>query len=92
MKAILTRISLSTALREFGALQGLPYYESRILQDVLAARSATMPYLSESTVRDAMDKYELNEPQARAVLGSLVVEGFALIQGCALFNRFFAAR
>ncbi|ORX36373.1 SEN1 N terminal-domain-containing protein [Kockovaella imperatae] len=74
-------MSLSTALREFGALQGLPYYGDPLLLDILQARSATMPYLSERDIADAQKTYNLNEPQARAVLGALDVNGLALIQG-----------
>lgn len=80
----LLTIRLSTALREFAALRGLPYYEPEILRDILAGRSAQLPRLSESDIRKAMTAYEVNEPQAKAILGSTSVDGFALIQGCAL--------
>lgn len=72
---------LSTALREYAALRGLPYYEPAILSDVLAARSAIMPALRQPDVEDAMNTFQLNEPQAKAVLGAMKVKGFALIQG-----------
>ncbi|KAK4689196.1 senataxin, partial [Tremellales sp. Uapishka_1] len=74
-------ISLGTAFREFGALKGLPYYETEILKDVLDGKSATPPCLSEDEVRQAMGSYDLNEPQAKAVLGAMSVDGFSLIQG-----------
>lgn len=31
-----------------------------------------------------MKAYQVNEPQAKAILGSLKTQGFSLIQGCAL--------
>lgn len=72
---------LSTALREFSALKGLPYYDDFLLRDILSAKSAAMPFMSESDVRSAMKNYNVNEPQAKAILGALSVKGFALIQG-----------
>ncbi|CAK9786073.1 hypothetical protein CC85DRAFT_326715 [Cutaneotrichosporon oleaginosum] len=75
------RTTLGTALREFGALRGLPYYEPGILRDILAARSAATPTVSEADVKDAMQKFQVNEPQAKAILGAFAVQGFALIQG-----------
>ncbi|WVR04068.1 hypothetical protein IAU60_001067 [Kwoniella sp. DSM 27419] len=74
-------LSLSTALREFGALRGLPYYEPSLLQDILGGRSAMMPKLALDDIEEAMNTFDVNEPQARAILGSLHVKGFALIQG-----------
>ena len=72
---------LSTALREYGALQGLPYYDQVLLMNILGARSARIPSLDEDDVKDAIKAFECNEPQARAILGAMSVEGFALIQG-----------
>lgn len=73
--------ALGTAQREFGALAGFPYYERQLLQDVLSARAATMPKHSTSQIEHAMKSYDVNEPQAKAILGALEVKGFALIQG-----------
>lgn len=72
---------LSTALREYGALQGLPYYDQALLMNILGARSARIPSLDEDDVDDAMKAFGCNPPQARAILGAMSVEGFALIQG-----------
>ena len=72
---------LSTAQREFGALQGLPYYEPALLQNLLSARSARIPRLSEDDVEDIQQAFDTNEPQAKAILGAMSVDGFALIQG-----------
>jgi senataxin len=40
-----------------------------------------MPILSSREVEDAMDSFDTNEPQAKAILGAMSVDGFALIQG-----------
>ncbi len=72
---------LSTAFREFAALRGLPFYEHEMLADILAARSAVMPRISEQAVDNAKKAFDVNEPQARAILGAMDVRGFALIQG-----------
>ncbi|WVW79753.1 hypothetical protein I302_101723 [Kwoniella bestiolae CBS 10118] len=74
-------LSLSTAVREFAALKGLPYYDASLLQDALAGRSAPMPKLALDDIEDAMKSYDVNEPQAKAILGASHVKGFALIQG-----------
>ncbi|ORY29551.1 SEN1 N terminal-domain-containing protein [Naematelia encephala] len=74
-------LPLSTALREFGALRGLPYYEGPLLHNILAARSARMPHLTPYEITEAQRAYSVNEPQATAILGAMSVEGFALIQG-----------
>jgi hypothetical protein len=73
---------LSTAIREFGALKGLPYYEPDLLADILSGRAARIPRLTSSAIDDAMDAYNVNEPQAKAILGAMESKGFALIQGC----------
>ena len=73
---------LSTALREYGALQGLPWYDPILLSNILGARSAKMPRLDEEDIRDAQRSFDTNEPQARAILGAMSIEGLALIQGC----------
>lgn len=78
---LLTVLSLSTALREFAALRGLPYYEQDMLADILSARSAVMPRLSDPAIDEAKRAYDANEPQARAILGAMAMKGFALIQG-----------
>lgn len=74
-------MSLSTALREYGAIEGLPYYETPMLQNILSARSATIPRLTQYEIGEAKKSFDLNEPQAKAVLGAMDIEGFALIQG-----------
>ncbi|KAH7909030.1 SEN1 N terminal-domain-containing protein [Hygrophoropsis aurantiaca] len=71
--------SLSTLYREYGALKGLPFFD--LSQTILQPSIAALPTLDSREVRQTMTTYSVNEPQAKAILGSLRVEGFALIQG-----------
>ncbi len=92
--------SLTTLHREFAALMAAPYFD--LFSDVIKARVAPKPTLSGEEVRKAMQGYQVNEPQARAILGSLATEGFSLIQGppgtgktktiCALIGAFVSNR
>jgi senataxin len=68
-------------VREYGSLKGLPYYGQGLLADVLAGRSAVLPKLLDREIAEAIKSYDVNEPQARAILGAMDVNGFALIQG-----------
>ena len=40
-----------------------------------------MPRLSDVAVEEAKRAYDVNEPQAKAILGAMQAHGFALIQG-----------
>lgn len=92
--------SLTTLHREFAALMAAPYFD--LFSDVIKARVAPKITLSNEEVRKAMHGYQVNEPQARAILGSLATEGFSLIQGppgtgktktiCALIGAFVSSR
>ncbi|TKY85896.1 hypothetical protein EX895_005437 [Sporisorium graminicola] len=92
--------SLTTLHREFAALMAAPYYD--LFSDVIRGRVAPKVTLSSDEVRKAMHGYQVNEPQARAILGSLATEGFSLIQGppgtgktktiCALIGAFVSNR
>lgn len=68
--------------REWASLKGMPYYDS-ILPAVLRAQSHPIVDVSRHDVKDAMDAYAVNEPQARAILGAMNpnATGFVLIQG-----------
>ncbi|SPO25746.1 related to SEN1 protein [Ustilago trichophora] len=92
--------SLTTLHREFAALMAAPYFD--LFSDVIRARVAPKVTLTTDEVRKAMQGYQVNEPQARAILGSLATEGFSLIQGppgtgktktiCALIGAFVSNR
>ncbi|EGN98396.1 hypothetical protein SERLA73DRAFT_109860 [Serpula lacrymans var. lacrymans S7.3] len=71
--------SLSTVHREYGALVALPYYD--LFEKIMKPQISPMPNLDNSTIKQAMAAYSVNEPQAKAILGSLQAQGFVLIQG-----------
>ncbi|KAF8443044.1 SEN1 N terminal-domain-containing protein [Boletus edulis BED1] len=71
--------SLATLHREYGALVALPFYDA--FQSIMQPRISAMPHLDNHDIDQAMSTYRVNEPQARAILGSLRAEGFKLIQG-----------
>ncbi|KAJ3747263.1 AAA domain-containing protein [Lentinula detonsa] len=71
--------SLSTLHREYAALVAAQYYDfaDRILRPYLA-----LPVkVDTQDIKQMMDKYKVNEPQARAIVGALKSDGFVLIQG-----------
>lgn len=78
-------------MREFAALSGLPFYEPDLLGNILKGRSAALPRLQDTAVIQAMGVYEVNEPQARAILGAISIEGFALIQGCVTHSMLYTS-
>ncbi|EST05413.1 Helicase Sen1, N-terminal [Kalmanozyma brasiliensis GHG001] len=92
--------SLTTLHREFAALMAAPHYD--LFSDVIRARVAPKVTLAADEVKKTMQGYQVNEPQARAILGSLATEGFSLIQGppgtgktktiCALIGAFVSNR
>lgn len=92
--------TLTTLNREFAALSTAEYYD--LIPDVLAARAAKKVVLPADEVKKAMSAYQVNEPQASAILGSLRTQGFAMIQGppgtgktktiCGLVGAFISTR
>ncbi|KAJ1034376.1 hypothetical protein NDA18_001237 [Ustilago nuda] len=88
--------SLTTLDREYGALMVAPHLD--LFSDIIKGRVAPKATLAAEELRKAMQEYQVNEPQARAILGSLATEGFSLIQGppgtgktktiCALIGAF----
>lgn len=57
----------------------LPYID--LSQAILNAKVAKVSIPEQSEVRRTMHAYNVNEPQATAILNSLSGNGFALIQG-----------
>lgn len=78
-------LSLSTVQREFGALVGLAYYD--LFPSVMDPPRRPICSVSPKDVSETMETYGVNEPQARAICGSLRTTGFSLIQGQALLWR-----
>ncbi|KZT60309.1 hypothetical protein CALCODRAFT_465756 [Calocera cornea HHB12733] len=71
--------SFTTIYREYAALRALSLYD--LCDDILRPKPARLPKFSNREIEDAMKAFEVNEPQANAILGSVQAEGFALIQG-----------
>ncbi|KAF5369282.1 hypothetical protein D9758_002689 [Tetrapyrgos nigripes] len=71
--------SLSTLHREYAALVSAEYYE--FAQQILQPSLSPIPNLDTAHVKQTMEKYKLNEPQALAVLSATRTNGFGLIQG-----------
>ncbi|KZT73806.1 hypothetical protein DAEQUDRAFT_355275 [Daedalea quercina L-15889] len=93
-------LSLTTLYREYGALMSLPYYD---LSETILRAKLNKPTIPDSKeVQRTMATYNVNEPQAKAILYSLTADGFALIQGppgtgktstiCGLVHAFLSRR
>ncbi|KAL6302769.1 SEN1 N terminal-domain-containing protein [Sparassis latifolia] len=93
-------LSLATLHREYAALLALPCYD--LCGAILHAEVSMPRVIDAKEVQRTMTEYKVNEPQARAILNSLQVEGFALIQGppgtgktstiCGLVHAFLSRR
>jgi senataxin len=57
----------------------VPFYD--VFDTVLRPTLTKKPYIDPRDLEQTMEKHGVNEPQAAAILGSLRVEGFSLIQG-----------
>lgn len=76
---LILSLSLSTLNREYGALLALPHYDC--VDFVLKPQLPKPPRLDPKEVEGAMTKYNVNEPQARAIVSALRTDGFTLVQG-----------
>ena len=57
----------------------VPYFDS--FDNILRPRLLPIPSVNRQDISRTMARHKLNEPQAVAILGSMQVDGFALIQG-----------
>ena len=71
--------SLSTLHREFSALMGLPYYD--FAPFIYKPKLSDPVPVSPDDIRQAMSRYQVNEPQAKAITSAMRTKGFTLIQG-----------
>ncbi|GAA6010562.1 hypothetical protein JCM11491_002971 [Sporobolomyces phaffii] len=76
---LLKLANLSTVHREYAALQALEWLD--LCPEILNPRPPQAIELDPRLVQSTMNAYKVNEPQARAIQGSLRTEGFSLIQG-----------
>jgi senataxin len=77
----LTGLSLSTLHREYAALRSLPYYD--FVNTILQPRLQNVALSNKQEIRKTMSDFNINEPQATAILKSMATNGFSLIQGYA---------
>ncbi|GAN07711.1 hypothetical protein MAM1_0172d07213 [Mucor ambiguus] len=77
---ILKIMSLTTTVREYAALEGLDYYD--LAQDIINPKAIPKPKLSSSSIQNCCTRYDVNEPQAVAIVSAMQKKrGFSLIQG-----------
>jgi hypothetical protein len=73
-------MSLTTAMREYAALEGLEHFE--LGPEILCPTPNTDEKPSASIIQQYCENYRLNEPQARAIASAIQKQyGFSLIQG-----------
>ncbi|KAK4986551.1 DEAD-box type RNA helicase [Elasticomyces elasticus] len=65
--------------REFGALQGLQYFD--LLDEIIRARPSNLLNYSEKQLQPVMATYSVNKAQAKAVKSAIDNDAFTLIQG-----------
>ncbi|PPQ66263.1 hypothetical protein CVT24_007281 [Panaeolus cyanescens] len=92
--------SLSTINREYGALVALQY--NKMCASIMNPSLEKPPTQPPSAIQEVMGRYNVNEPQATAILNAISVSSFSLIQGppgtgktstiCGLISRFMADR
>ena len=76
---LILAFSLSTLYREYAALMAMPHYECA---DFILKPQLPKPMPADHTeVQLTMTKYNVNEPQARAISSALRTDGFTLVQG-----------
>ncbi|KAK9461751.1 SEN1 N terminal-domain-containing protein [Lipomyces oligophaga] len=72
-------VSMTTIEREFSSLHGLPYYD--LLDPILQAKPASLIRADVAKIRRAQSIYNVNAPQAGAIIAAMESRGFTLIQG-----------
>ncbi|KAI8373222.1 uncharacterized protein BYT42DRAFT_579639 [Radiomyces spectabilis] len=73
-------MSLTTAQREYSALQGLEYYD--LAQHILNPKPTVKPSANARIIQEYIRRFGVNEPQAEAIAGAINrKKGFTLIQG-----------
>jgi senataxin len=67
-------------MREYAALEGLEYYD--LGKEIIQPQLTAPPKISASTVQHYCERYNVNEPQAIAIISAIQKKmGFSLIQG-----------
>ncbi|WPG97554.1 Hypothetical protein R9X50_00033100 [Acrodontium crateriforme] len=71
--------SITPLEREYGALQGLQYYD--LCQQIVRAKPSQRINFSEKQIAAYQDNWNVNRAQSEAINAALENEGFSLIQG-----------
>lgn len=71
--------SITPLEREYGALQGLQYYD--LCMQILKAMPSPRIHLSDREIQSAQDVWNVNRAQSEAINAAMQNEGFSLIQG-----------
>lgn len=77
--------SLSTLHREYAALVSLEYYDR--LDFILNPKLSSPVKPASEEIDQAKRAYQVNEPQAKAIISALRRDGFSLIQGYVISHR-----
>ncbi|KAK9239547.1 SEN1 N terminal-domain-containing protein [Lipomyces kononenkoae] len=72
-------MSMTTIEREYSSLQGLPYYD--LCDQILHAKPASSIRADAAKIRKTQSTYNVNAPQAGAIIAAMESTGFTLIQG-----------
>ncbi|KAK9359441.1 SEN1 N terminal-domain-containing protein [Lipomyces starkeyi] len=72
-------MGVTTIEREYSSLQGLPYYD--LCDQILHARPASSIRADAAKIRKTQSTYNVNAPQAGAIIAAMESTGFTLIQG-----------
>ncbi|KAK9366904.1 SEN1 N terminal-domain-containing protein [Lipomyces kononenkoae] len=72
-------MSVTTIEREYSSLQGLPYYD--LCDQILHAKPASSIRADAAKIRKTQSTYNVNAPQAGAIIAAMESTGFTLIQG-----------
>ncbi|KAK9455857.1 SEN1 N terminal-domain-containing protein [Dipodascopsis uninucleata] len=76
---VLKVISVPTIEREYSSLQALPYYD--LMDQILQAKPANLIRSDQAKIRKFQSVYNVNAPQAGAIIAAIEGSGFTLIQG-----------
>ncbi|KAF1949180.1 tRNA-splicing endonuclease-like protein [Byssothecium circinans] len=71
--------SITPLEREFGALEGLQYYD--LCDEIIRAKPSPLLTYKDSQIDPLVENYQLNKAQARAVKSAIDNDAFTLIQG-----------
>lgn len=67
-------------MREYAALEALDHYD--LADEIIRPKPTPLPKISSSSIQQCCARYDVNEPQAIAIISAMQKKkGFSLIQG-----------